>query len=131
MTGPRGRPAYSRLAHTSHAESPLPTHAQPDASEAVDADFIGFNSKVVSRKHAEIWSENNEFFIRDTKSQSGTFLNAMRLSLPGEESKPFKIKNGDAIQFGVDRRGTDDDNMKCVAFTVELSFRKASGGGAW
>jgi len=55
----------------------------------------------------------------------------MRLSLPGEESKPFKIKNGDAIQFGVDRRGTEEDSMKCVAFTVELSFRKASGGGAW
>jgi hypothetical protein len=86
---------------------------QPDASEAVEADFIGFNSKVVSRKHAEIWAQDNEFYIKDTRSQSGTFLNAMRLSLPGEESKPFKIKNGDAVQFGVDRRGADDDNMKC------------------
>ena len=38
----------------------------------------------------------------------------MRLSLPGEESKPFKIKNGDAIQFGVDRRGSNEADMTCV-----------------
>lgn len=91
-----------------------------------EADFVGFNSKVVSRRHAEIWTVNNEFYIRDTKSQSGTFLNAMRLSLPGEESKPFKLKNGDAIQFGVDRRGSNADDMKCVAMTIELSFRKVT-----
>jgi len=52
----------------------------------------------------------------------------MRLSLPGEESKPFKLKNGDAIQFGVDRRGTNTDDMKCVAMTIELSFRKVVSG---
>ena len=83
----------------------------------------------MSRKHAEVWFADNEFYIRDTKSQSGTFLNAMRLSLPGEESKPFKVKNGDAVQFGVDRRGADEDNMKAVAYSIELSMRRATGGG--
>lgn len=97
------------------------------ADDNNDADFIGYDSKVVSRRHAEIWAVNNEFYIRDTKSQSGTFLNAMRLSLPGDESKPFKLKTGDIIQFGVDYRGGSDDNTKCVAMTVELSFRKFDG----
>lgn len=90
----------------------------------VDPDFIGFDSKVVSRKHAEIWTVGDEFYIRDTKSQSGTFLNAMRLSQPHEESKPFKIKNGDIIQFGVDYRQGTTDNTKCVSFKCTLSMRR-------
>ncbi|KAJ2289735.1 hypothetical protein IWW55_006228, partial [Coemansia sp. RSA 2706] len=44
---------------------------------------IAFKSKVVSRSHAEVWTENGQFFIQDTKSSSGTFLNHMRLSPPG------------------------------------------------
>ncbi len=65
-----------------------------------------------------------KFYIRDTKSQSGTFLNAMRLSLPGEESKPFKLKNGDTIQLGVDYRGSVENTAKCVSMTVELSMKR-------
>jgi len=89
-----------------------------------DPDFIGFDSKVVSRRHAELWAVNGDFYIRDTKSQSGTFLNAMRLSLPGEESKPFKLKNGDTIQFGVDYRGSVDHTTKCVSMTIEITLIK-------
>jgi len=89
-----------------------------------DPDFFCFNSRVVSRRHAEVWAVNGEFYIRDTRSQSGTFLNAMRLSLPGEESKPFKLKNGDTVQFGVDRKGGTTPDTKCVSVTVELSFKK-------
>jgi len=48
----------------------------------------------------------------------------MRLSLPGEESRPFKLKNGDTIQFGVDYRGTVDHSSKCVSVTIELSLLK-------
>jgi len=92
-----------------------------------DPDFIGFDSKVISRRHAEIWAVNEDFYIRDTKSQSGTFLNAMRLSLPGEESKPFKLKNGDTIQLGVDYRGSIDNSTKCVSVTVELALIKNDG----
>jgi len=92
-----------------------------------DPDFVGFDSKVISRRHAEIWAVNEDFYIRDTKSQSGTFLNAMRLSLPGEESKPFKLKNGDTIQLGVDYRGSIDNSTKCVSVTVELSLIRTDG----
>lgn len=43
---------------------------------------------------------------------SGTFLNAMRLSEPGKESKPFKLNDGDIVQFGVDFRGSDDSEYQ-------------------
>ena len=51
-------------------------------------------------------------------------MNAMRLSLPGEESKPFKLKTGDTIQLGVDYRGSVDNATKCVSMTIELSLIK-------
>ncbi|CAG8528309.1 3804_t:CDS:2 [Paraglomus occultum] len=71
---------------------------------------VTFKSKVVSRGHAEIWSENGKFYIRDTKSSSGTFLNRSRLSAPGQESKPYPLKDGDIVQLGVDYQGgTEDD----------------------
>jgi hypothetical protein len=34
----------------------------------------------------------DQFFVKDTKSSSGTFLNHIRLSPPSVESKPFAIK---------------------------------------
>lgn len=100
-----------------------------------DPDFIGFKSKVVSRAHAEIWTVNGEFYIRDTKSQSGTFLNAMRLSEPGKESKPFKLHDNDIVQFGVDFRGSEENEAKCVSMKINIKMvpskivRKEGGSG--
>ncbi|OLY77993.1 E3 ubiquitin-protein ligase DMA2 [Smittium mucronatum] len=82
---------------------------------------IAFKSKVVSRSHAEIWTENGNFFIRDTKSSSGTFLNSMRLSPPGVESVPFPLKDGDILQLGVDYQGGTLDIYKCVKIRVEIN----------
>ncbi|KAG9885232.1 hypothetical protein KCV05_g19774, partial [Aureobasidium melanogenum] len=36
---------------------------------------VGFKSKVVSRRHCELWCDNGQWFIKDVKSSSGTFLN--------------------------------------------------------
>ncbi|PVV00751.1 hypothetical protein BB560_004855 [Smittium megazygosporum] len=82
---------------------------------------IAFKSKVVSRSHAEIWTENGNFFIRDTKSSSGTFLNHMRLSPPGIESAPFPLKDGDILQLGVDYQGGTLEIYKCVKIRVEIN----------
>jgi pSer/pThr/pTyr-binding forkhead associated (FHA) protein len=75
-------------------------------------DMITFKSKVISRHHAEIWATNGDVYIRDTRSQSGTFLNAMRLSEPAKESKPYKLKSGDVIQFGVDYKGATEGSSR-------------------
>ncbi|KAG0002239.1 hypothetical protein BGZ80_010117 [Entomortierella chlamydospora] len=82
---------------------------------------VTFKSKVVSRGHAEIFTENGKFFIRDTKSSSGTFLNHARLSPPGVESKPTPLKDGDVIQLGVDYQGGTQEIYRCVKMRLELN----------
>ncbi|WVQ72006.1 hypothetical protein IAR50_001550 [Cryptococcus sp. DSM 104548] len=80
-----------------------------------------FRSKVVSRSHAEIWcEEGGKFWIRDTKSSSGTFLNHIRLSSPNAESRPMMIKDGDILQLGVDYQGGTEEMFKCVKMRVEI-----------
>ena len=104
-------------------------------------DFFAYNSRVVSRIHAEVWFVSGSFYIRDLKSTSGTFLNAMRLSEQGKErwaetdfllfssqktqffflinfSRPFKIVTGDVVQFGVDLRNSGKEEEKCVSTVV-------------
>ncbi|EPQ25934.1 uncharacterized protein PFL1_06608 [Pseudozyma flocculosa PF-1] len=88
----------------------------------IDSSRVAFKSKVVSRGHAEIWCEpGGRFFIKDTKSSSGTFLNHIRLSAPNVESRPFAIKDGDVIQLGVDYQGGTEEIYRCVKMRVELN----------
>ncbi|KAF9933035.1 hypothetical protein FBU30_006711 [Linnemannia zychae] len=82
---------------------------------------VTFKSKVVSRGHAEIFTEQGKFYIRDTKSSSGTFLNHARLSPPGVESKPTLLKDGDVIQLGVDYQGGTQEIYRCVKMRLELN----------
>ncbi|XP_064631881.1 sarcolemmal membrane-associated protein-like isoform X11 [Lineus longissimus] len=61
-----------------------------------------FDCKVLSRNHALIWYETGKFYLQDTKSSNGTFINNQRLSKGSEESPAREIYSGDIIQFGVD-----------------------------
>ncbi|KAG0308459.1 hypothetical protein BGZ98_007915, partial [Dissophora globulifera] len=61
------------------------------------------------------------FFLRDTKSSSGTFLNHARLSAPGVESKPTPLKDGDVVQLGVDYQGGTQEIYRCVKMRLELN----------
>lgn len=91
------------------------------AINAVGSNKLAFKSKVVSRAHAEVWADvGGKFFIKDTKSSSGTFLNHVRLSAAGDESKPFQIKDGDIVQLGVDYQGGAEDVYKSVKMRIEL-----------
>lgn len=93
---------------------PVPTNA-PSAAP------VGFKSKVVSRRHCEFWFEQNKWYIRDVKSSSGTFLNHIRLSAPGTESKPFPINDGDIVQLGIDFKGGEEMIYRCVKMRIELN----------
>ncbi|GAA5928112.1 uncharacterized protein JCM15063_003790 [Sporobolomyces koalae] len=96
-------------------------HAQA-ASSATDPARVAFKSKVVSRGHAEIWTDDSgKFFIKDMKSSSGTFLNHIRLSAPNTESRPFPLKDGDVLQLGVDYQGGTEEIYRCVKMRVELN----------
>ncbi|KAI1828190.1 SMAD/FHA domain-containing protein [Xylaria intraflava] len=82
---------------------------------------VGFKSKVVSRRHCEFWFEKGKWFVKDVKSSSGTFLNHIRLSAPGTESKPYPVNDGDIVQLGIDFKGGEEMIYRCVKMRVELN----------
>ena len=90
-------------------------------ANALNSNKLAFKSKVVSRAHAEVWCEpGGKFFIKDTKSSSGTFLNHVRLSPANQDSRAFELKDGDTLQLGVDYQGGTEDIYKCVRIRVEI-----------
>ena len=90
-------------------------------ANALNSNKLAFKSKVVSRAHAEVWCElGGKFYIKDTKSSSGTFLNHVRLSAASQDSRPFELKDGDTLQLGVDYQGGTEDIYKCVRIRVEI-----------
>ncbi|KAG9006813.1 hypothetical protein FRB94_000409 [Tulasnella sp. JGI-2019a] len=70
-----------------------------------------FDSKVLSRQHAEIWEEGGKIYIKDVKSSNGTFINGERLSPEGVESEPFELKSDDTVEFGIDIVGEDNKTI--------------------
>jgi E3 ubiquitin-protein ligase DMA1/2 len=82
---------------------------------------VGFKSKVVSRRHCEFWCQNGQWYIKDVGSSSGTFLNHIRLSQPGVESKPYVVNDGDVVQLGIDFRGGEEMIFRCVKIRVECN----------
>ncbi|KAH9832006.1 SMAD/FHA domain-containing protein [Rhodofomes roseus] len=91
------------------------------AANALGSNKLAFKSKVVSRAHAEIWTEaGGRFLIKDTKSSSGTFLNHVRLSPANTESRPAELRDGDILQLGVDYQGGNEDIYKCVKIKIEM-----------
>ncbi|KAL5632705.1 hypothetical protein ACGC1H_005604 [Rhizoctonia solani] len=70
-----------------------------------------FDSKVLSRQHAEVWEENGKIFIKDVKSSNGTFINGDRLSAESVESEPCELKSEDIVEFGIDIVGEDNKTI--------------------
>ncbi|KAG0220455.1 hypothetical protein BGX31_011012 [Mortierella sp. GBA43] len=90
-----------------------------------------FDSKVLSRIHAEVWSENGKVFIRDLKSSNGTFLNGKRLCPENVESEPFALNQNDHLEFGIDIM---DDNgallhekVACKIFISRMPYPSPGG----
>ncbi|XP_061582628.1 sarcolemmal membrane-associated protein-like isoform X4 [Cololabis saira] len=82
-----------------------------------------FDCKVLSRNHALVWFDHKtgKFYLQDTKSSNGTFINSQRLSRGSEESPPCEVLSGDIIQFGVD---VTENSRKvthgCIVSTIKL-----------
>lgn len=101
-------------------------YSERDSQPAIPANVpssapVGFKSKVVSRRHCEFWYEEGKWYIKDVKSSSGTFLNHIRLSPPGQESKPFPVNDGDVVQLGIDFKGGEEMIFRCVKMRLELN----------
>lgn len=82
-----------------------------------------FDCKVLSRNHALVWFDHKtgKFYLQDTKSSNGTFINSQRLSRGSEESPPCEVMSGDIIQFGVDvTENTRKVTHGCIVSTIKL-----------
>lgn len=55
-----------------------------------------FDSRVLSRNHAELFIKDNQLYIRDLKSSNGTFINDTKL----EPYKDYKLSINDKIDLG-------------------------------
>lgn len=58
------------------------------------SNIIVLEGKTVSRRHTEILEDGNQFFVRDLKSNNGTFLNERKLA---SEEKTL-LRSGDIIK---------------------------------
>ncbi|KAK9452397.1 uncharacterized protein V1518DRAFT_431272 [Limtongia smithiae] len=83
-----------------------------------------FDSRVLSRQHAEIWADrtSGSVWIRDIKSSNGTFVNGTRLSREGVDSEPFELKPDDIIDLGIDI--SNDDSKTVLHNKVSAKVEK-------
>ena len=71
-----------------------------------------FDSKVLSRQHAEIWADRNgKVWIRDVKSSNGTFVNGVRLSPESRDSEPHELRENDMLELGIDIVSEDQKSI--------------------
>ncbi|CUM65545.1 uncharacterized protein PRCAT00003191001 [Priceomyces carsonii] len=83
---------------------------------------IVFKSKVVSRTHALFQcNEDGQWFLKDCRSSSGTFLNHIRLSQASQELTLMPLIDGDIIQLGMDYRGGTEEFYRCVKMRCEFN----------
>lgn len=66
----------------------------PKATNKITDGF--FDSRVLSRNHAELFVKNNKLYIKDLKSSNGTFINGAKL----EPFKDYELKVGDKLDLG-------------------------------
>lgn len=89
-----------------------------------------FDSKVLSRQHAEIYAERNgKIYIRDVKSSNGTFVNGTRLSQENRESEPHELQTGDHLELGIDIVSEDQKTVvhhKVAAKVEHAGFMSSS-----
>lgn len=62
--------------------------------KGADSDFVISNS-AISRSHAKIVNQDGKFYIVDTQSTNGTYINGKVI----EPNKSIEIKNGDLLRF--------------------------------
>ena len=83
---------------------------------------VVFKSKVISRTHGcfKVDSSGN-WYVKDVRSSSGTFLNRQRLSPASTLSRDIPLHDGDILQLGMDFRGGTEEIYRCVKMRIELN----------
>lgn len=82
-----------------------------------------FDSKVLSRQHAEIWADSSgRVWIRDVKSSNGTFVNGTRLSPENRESEPTELRQHDSLELGIDIVSEDQKTVVHHKVSAKVEF---------
>jgi len=82
-----------------------------------------FDSKVLSRQHAEIWADRSgKIWIRDVKSSNGTFVNGHRLSPENRDSEPHELREHDTLELGIDIVSEDQKSIVHHKVSARVEF---------
>lgn len=82
-----------------------------------------FDSKVLSRSHAEIWADQQgRVWIKDIKSSNGTFVDGNRLSPENKESEPTELKQGTTLELGIDIVSEDQKTIVHHKVSAKVEF---------
>eukprot|EP00090_Calanus_glacialis_P001102 TRINITY_DN10775_c0_g1_i5.p1 TRINITY_DN10775_c0_g1~~TRINITY_DN10775_c0_g1_i5.p1 ORF type:complete len:650 (-),score=199.32 TRINITY_DN10775_c0_g1_i5:285-2234(-) len=98
-------------------------------NEKSDSSNAYFDCKVLSKAHALLLFENEDskFFLLDTGSSNGTFVNNIRLSKAGQESELTEVFTGDMLKFGADVLDKSRNvTQKCVMMKIQLFLEDGS-----
>lgn len=102
---------------------------QTNAKSSPTATNGFFDSKVLSRQHAEIWADRNgKVWIRDIRSSNGTFVNGARLSPENRDSEPHELQTQDHLELGIDI--VSEDQKTVVHHKVAAKVEHAGFLGA-
>jgi len=72
-----------------------------------------FECRVLSRNHAQIWYQDGGFYLKDTGSSNGTFVNGKKIN-----DAEKQVKSGDVLQFGVDVDNNPKQTYSCVVSQI-------------
>jgi FHA domain len=87
-----------------------------------------FDSKVLSRAHAEVWAtRNGKIWIRDVKSSNGTFVNGQRLSPENRDSEPHELRDHDTLELGIDIVSEDQKSIVHHKVSAKVEFAGIPG----
>ena len=91
-----------------------------------------FDSKVLSRQHAEVWADQEgKIWIRDVRSSNGTFVNGKRLSMENRDSEPHPLKEQDVLELGIDIVSEDGKSIVHSKVAARVEHAGVIGGSAF
>lgn len=87
-----------------------------------------FDSKVLSRSHAELWADRSgKIWIRDVKSSNGTFVNGQRLSPENRDSEPHELREHDTLELGIDIVSEDQKSIVHHKVSAKIEYAGLPG----
>eukprot|EP00092_Neocalanus_flemingeri_P011053 GFUD01011901.1.p1 GENE.GFUD01011901.1~~GFUD01011901.1.p1 ORF type:complete len:835 (-),score=288.99 GFUD01011901.1:58-2562(-) len=100
------------------------TVSRSSTDEKPETDNAVFDCRVLSKAQAVFSLVDEKFYLKDTGSSNGTFINNFRLSQAGKQSEETQIYSQDIIRFGsqVETDKTYGGKAKCIVARIQIYF---------